>query len=146
MADLDWEDSFEPPWLLDLPENQKRFYDPATFGAFSGTETREGPGLGVMPCAECSHALARHPLREACEDCPCIWFHAPDPIRPAPRQQTTKPTQATSSQSADDRRTPPRQSGILGAVCRRCSRAMMIGEPLRFDREHGSFAHSSCLR
>ena len=144
-----WDDDhFEPPWMLDLPADRKRFYDPATFGAPSGESVSDGPGMGVTPCATCGHPLARHPMGEACEDCACVWFAAPAPIRPEPLRVARK--QSLRTPAAPDGMQPvptgrPRAAHVLGSPCPLCLGRIEVGQSLRFDDSHKWFAHVGCL-
>lgn len=144
-----WDDDhLEPPWMLDLPENQKQFYDPATFGAPSGESASDGPGRGITPCSTCDHPLARHPLSEACEDCACVWFATPAPIRPEPLRVERKQKHREPTMPAETRPLPresPRASRILGSPCPLCLKPIEVGQSLRFDDSHMWFAHVGCL-
>ena len=94
-----WPDNFEPDWLLDLPEESKRYYDHATFGQSTGEPMLGPPGSGAARCRGCNHPRARHPLNEGCEECSCVWFAAADQI-PEPHTRTTPAAPAGQSTGA----------------------------------------------
>lgn len=139
--------------MLDLPRNEKRFYDPSTFGAGTSEPPQDsGPaGRGAAPCLNCSHLLASHPAREGCTDCSCVWFREfrpsrPDAVASPPPLNVTDVmagTRLTSPSAATPK--PSSRRRILGTECPRCGIAMAIGQSLRYDDDHAGFAHSECL-